>query len=148
MRGFHRVGAARLAAGAGAAVPCAPMAQSSQLGHLGEDAAAAHVVRLGWRVLARNWRPADRSLRGELDLVALDGHTVVVCEVKTRSGGGAGPAVGGVTPRKLLQLRRLAAAWLVERPVGATSVRIDVIGVLWPPSAMAPLIDHRRDVGG
>jgi putative endonuclease len=122
------------------------MGQRAQLGRRGEDAAAAHVARLGWRVLARNWRPADRSQRGELDLIALDGHTVVVCEVKTRSGGGAGPAVGGVTPDKLRQLRRLAAAWLAERPAAGTSVRIDVIGVLWPPSAVAPLIDHRRDV--
>lgn len=123
-------------------------ARRAELGRRGEDAAAAHVARLGWRVLARNWRPADPTLRGELDVIAFDGHTVVVCEVKTRSAKGAGPAVGGVTPRKLAQLRRLAAAWLVERSAGAAGVRIDVIGVQWPPSAVAPLIDHRRDVRG
>jgi putative endonuclease len=119
--------------------------QRAQLGRRGEDAAAAHVARLGWRVLERNWRPTDGQLRGELDLIALDGHTVVVCEVKTRSGQGAGPAVGGVTPRKLAQLRRLAGAWLTEHPTAA-AVRIDVIGVLWPAAAVAPRIDHRRGV--
>lgn len=120
--------------------------QHAQLGRRGEDAAAAHVARLGWRVLDRNWHPADLGLRGELDLIALDGTTLVVCEVKTRSGGGAGPAVGGVTPRKLAQLRRLAGAWLAEHPAVAATVRIDVIGVLWPPAAVAPRIDHRRGV--
>ncbi len=118
----------------------------AHLGRRGEDAAAAHVTRLGWRVLDRNWRPAAPPPRGELDLIALDGATVVVCEVKTRSGGGAGPAVAGVTPRKLAQLRRLSTAWLAEHPTWATAVRIDVIGVLWPSAALAPVIDHRRDV--
>lgn len=118
-----------------------------QLGRDGEDVAAAFVTRLGWRIVARNWRPHDRTVRGEVDLVAIDDGDLVVCEVKTRSGTGAGVAVAAVTSRKLGQLRRLAVAWLIEHPARHVAVRVDVIGVLWPPAAVAPTIDHRRDVG-
>lgn len=129
-----------------------PFSDRRALGRAGEDAAAAHVARLGWRVLSRNWRPADTALvRGELDIVADDGTDVVVCEVKTRRGTGAGDAVAGVTPAKLRQLRRLAAAWLGERGGGrgtVRSVRFDVIGVVWPDAAIAPSVTHVRDVRG
>lgn len=124
------------------------MADNAQLGRDGEAAAAAYLTRLGWRVLARNWRPADRTLRGELDLIALDRSELVVCEIKTRRGVGAGPPVAAVTPRKLAQLRRLATAWLTEQPCTYRTVRFDVVGLVWPPSAIAPTIDHRRAVGG
>lgn len=124
------------------------MGRTARLGRRGEQVAAAFVARLGWRVLARNWRPTDRALRGELDIVAVDGETLVVCEVKTRSGTGAGEPAASVTPRKLAQLRRLAAAWLGEHPTaGHRSIRIDVLGLVWPPDAVAPTIAHHRDVG-
>lgn len=123
------------------------MASGARLGAEGEDAATAYLMRLGWRVLARNWRPADPTLRGELDVVALDRGALVVCEIKTRSGTGAGMPAAAVTPRKLGRLRRLASAWLAEHPGAYHTVRFDVLGVLWPPSAIAPTIDHRRGVG-
>jgi Holliday junction resolvase-like predicted endonuclease len=36
----------------------------------------------GFRILDRNWRPAD----GEIDIVAVERHKFVVCQVKMRSG--------------------------------------------------------------
>lgn len=117
-----------------------------QLGRAGEDAAAAYVRRLGWRIVARNWRPRAPEIRGELDLIAVDRHTLVVCEVKTRSGRGAGDPAAAVTVDKLRRLRALARAWLAERSDGHAVVRIDVIAVIWPRSALAPSITHLRDV--
>lgn len=119
-----------------------------QLGQDGEAAAAAHLERLGWRLLTRNWRPVDRAVRGELDIVAIDGETTVFCEVKTRSGTGAGDPLEAVTAEKLRRLRRLAHAWLVEQDRPYSVVRFDVIGVHWPPAAIAPAITHRRHVVG
>lgn len=116
------------------------------LGRRGEDAAAAYVCRLGWTVVARNWRPRPSVARGELDLIAVDGATVVVCEVKTRSGVGAGVPAVAVTPAKVRRIRRLTGLWLAEHPTNG-SVRIDVVGVIWPLSALAPTITHYRDVG-
>lgn len=123
------------------------MGRNARLGRQGEQVAAAYARRLGWDVLARNWRPADPAMRGELDLVARDGGALVICEVKTRSGTGAGPPAAAVTPRKLARLRRLAGAWLAEQAVAYRTVRIDVLGVLWRPEAVAPTIAHHRDVG-
>jgi putative endonuclease len=97
-----------------------------QLGKYGEDVAAAFVELKGWKVVERNWRCRE----GELDLIARpDPETIVFVEVKSRSGDVCGPPEGAVTPRKLVRLRRLAAAWLVASGEAARHVRIDVIAV-------------------
>jgi putative endonuclease len=105
-----------------------------RLGRRGEELAAAELERRGWRVVARNARMP--GIRGELDIVALDGGSAVFVEVKTVSAGNeTGPAspLEMVGPRKQAQLRRLAGAWL-ERHRGelphTASVRIDVVGIV------------------
>ncbi|HMO12215.1 MAG TPA: YraN family protein, partial [Actinotalea sp.] len=62
------------------------MAAKDALGRYGERLVADRLERSGWCVLERNWR----GTRGELDLVAIEGRTLVVVEVKTRSGPGYG----------------------------------------------------------
>jgi putative endonuclease len=110
------------------------------LGRFGEDAAARYLSELGMRVIDRNWR-CDL---GELDIVALDGTTLVVCEVKTRSTDQFGQPVEAVTSRKAARLRRLAARWLVDHPTARpVEVRIDIVGVLRPRHG-ATVVDHRR----
>ena len=98
------------------------------LGAFGERVAAAHLVAAGMVILDRNWRCAA----GEIDIVARDGDVLVVCEVKTRTTTDFGSPLEAVTRRKASRLRRLAAAWLREHPVGAPEVRIDAVGVLRP----------------
>ena len=56
------------------------MRAKDALGRYGENVAAAHLSDAGLEILARNWRCEE----GEIDIVALDGDCVVVCEVKTR----------------------------------------------------------------
>jgi putative endonuclease len=92
-------------------------------------------------VLARNWT----CELGEVDLIAVDGDTLVICEVKTRRGLDYGSPVESVTWRKLARLRRLAARWLHDSGRTASEVRIDVIGVLLRPKGAA-LVDHLRGV--
>ena len=112
------------------------------LGRYGEDVAAAFLETAGMTVLARNWRCPV----GEIDLVALDGDCLVVCEVKTRRSVGAGTPVEAVTPAKLARLRRLAGAWLAAQDRRYRSVRIDVVAVLRPDDA-EPRVQHLRAVG-
>ncbi len=53
-----------------------------KLGDFGEQAAAAHLLKQGYALLARKWR----STGGELDLVMRDGAELVFVEVRTRRG--------------------------------------------------------------
>ncbi len=92
-------------------------------------------------VLARNWR-AGRT--GEIDIVARDGDTLVVCEVKTRRAGTFQHPMAAITSAKAGRLRRLAERWLQEHagaPPGG--VRIDLVGVLLPQRG-APVVEHVR----
>jgi putative endonuclease len=112
-------------------------ARTQALGRLGEDLAAKHLEGLGLVVLSRNWRCRD----GELDLVATDGRTLVVCEVKTRSGANFGTPEEAVTDEKAGRIRRLATQWLRTYKVGWCPVRFDVVAILAPPGE-TPSITH------
>jgi putative endonuclease len=74
-------------------------------GSVGEDVAAAYLIARGYRVLERNVRIPG----GEIDLVCLDGATLVFVEVKSRGKMGFGSALHAVDARKRAVLRRLAA---------------------------------------
>lgn len=102
-----------------------------RIGRKAEEFAARQLERRGWRLLERN----ARTRYGELDIVALDGRTLVFVEVKAgRQGAYFGPErpVLSIGPRKQLRIRRLAAAWMMERR-GATpryaEIRFDAIGI-------------------
>ncbi len=111
------------------------------LGVYGENVAAAHLVAAGLSILDRNWRCEI----GEIDIVAREGDTLVVCEVKTRSSTRFGVPLEGVTPRKAARLRRLAARWLADQRVQPLDVRIDLIGVLKSRQGAAA-VEHVRGV--
>ncbi|MEV5976830.1 YraN family protein [Streptomyces sp. NPDC052114] len=126
----------------------ADMNARGALGRYGEDLAARRLIASGMTVLARNWR-AGRT--GEIDIVALDGEVLVVCEVKTRRAGLVGAALfehpmAAVGRTKAERLRRLAERWIEERggpPSGG--VRIDLVGVLVPRRG-GPVVEHARGV--
>jgi putative endonuclease len=96
----------------------AASARGRRLGRHGEQAAAEYLAAAGYRVLERNWICRDPDLRGELDLIARQRETLVICEVKTRSGPALAHPAQAVTPQKAARLRRLAARWLRDHPIG------------------------------
>lgn len=118
-----------------------PPRATQGLGRHGEDLAAAHLADGGLRLLARNWRCAQ----GEIDIVAADGSTLVVCEVKTRTTTAYGSPAQAVTVAKAARLRRLAAAWLAQSGGGWATVRFDVVAVLRPRTGPA-VVEHLRGV--
>lgn len=87
-------------------------------GRWGEDLACRHLRGLGFEILDRNWRSPEPHVRGELDIVARHGDTLVFCEVKARRRSGYGGAASAVDERKQRQIRALAESWL--RGVGGT----------------------------
>ena len=114
------------------------MRVKDKIGQYGEQVAATYLQREGLVILARNWR-CDI---GEIDIVALDGAMVVVCEVKTRSGFGYGSGLEAVTREKIARLRRLAMRWLTDAGRVGSPVRIDVVAV--HRRRTEPLIEHVR----
>ena len=117
-----------------------------QLGVRGEDLACAELERQGMQVLERNWR----CRLGEIDIVAAEvgeaGLTLVFCEVKCRSGLGFGHPLEAITFTKMRTLRQLAALWMREHHVKASTIRLDAIGVVLV-SGEPPSLTHVRAVG-
>ena len=115
-----------------------------RLGRSAERLVAERLERAGWRIVGRNVRLPS----GELDLVALDGDTLVFVEVKAgRVGAALGPELPAhaVGHRKQLKLRRLAREWIWERrgPSGVAGYRFDVVGVSFGPDGVHD-VDHIR----
>jgi len=105
-------------------------AQRQRLGRAAEDLVATRLASADWEILERN----ARTRYGELDLIALDGLTLVFVEVKAgREGSIYGPErpILAVDRRKQRRIRHLAAAWMAEhRDVPYfTAIRFDAIGV-------------------
>jgi putative endonuclease len=118
------------------------------LGKSGEDLVARRLEAEGYRILARNARVrySEWAIAGELDLIALDGMTLVFVEVKSgRTGSRSGPerpalAVG---PAKRRRLRRLARAWLGSEPgVRFQSLRFDVVGLSFDSQGNLVGLEH------
>lgn len=108
-------------------------AARQQLGRSVERAVADHLAAAGWTIVDRNARP--REVRGEIDIIALDGSVLVFVEVKARR---AGSRLGPETPamavghRKQMKLRSLAVAWLRDHDGTLPphrELRFDVVGV-------------------
>jgi len=113
------------------------------LGKYGEDLAVRRLTGAGMTVLERNWR-CGRA--GEIDIVARDGETLVVCEVKTRRADSFQHPMAAVTPEKARRLRGLAEHWIHAHggaPPGG--VRIDLVGVVLPRRGAAR-VEHARGV--
>ena len=123
-----------------------------ELGRAGEELAAEHLERLGYRVLERNFR----TRWGELDIVAFDGRTLCFIEVKTRRRRRAPgayaeadePPVVAITPRKRFRVRRMAGSWLAERRERpwAREIRFDAIGVVLGSHQELLALDHLEGV--
>jgi putative endonuclease len=121
------------------------MRAKDALGQHGEDLAAEYLVAQGYRILERNWR----CNAGEIDILAVDGEALVVCEVKTRRTTLYGSPLEAVTGRKARRLRGLAARWLAEHEVKPRTVRFDVVGIVSSGNDCGPghhRIEHVRDV--
>ncbi len=109
------------------------------VGKFGEELAAGHLEAAGFTILDRNWRCAE----GEIDIVAADGATLVVCEVKTRSGTAFGDPAEAVVGRKAVRLRRLALRWLAAHGIGWRDLRFDVVTVVRRRDG-DPVVRHLR----
>lgn len=117
------------------------MSERRAAGEAGEQLALEHLERRGLRLLARN----VRARGGEIDLVMLDGLTLVFVEVRSRSARGLVGALESVTTAKQRRVLTAARAYLGRHPQHAgRPCRFDVVGITrdgdqttleWAPNA-------------
>ncbi len=88
-----------------------------------EDRAAKLLLERGYVLLTRRYK----SRFGEVDLVALDGETLVLVEVRMRSGGETPER--SVTPRKIARFHSAADQYIAESGVGDRPVRYDFVAI-------------------
>ncbi len=98
------------------------------LGRLGESLARQKLKELGYKEIIRNYR----CPLGEVDLIAMDGETLVFIEIKTRRGRSIGYAKEAVDARKKRQLSKVALAYMKSNICGETRARFDVVAVSLP----------------
>ncbi|HZO90871.1 MAG TPA: YraN family protein [Chthonomonadaceae bacterium] len=119
------------------------------LGNTGEQIVAARLERLGWRVLATQFRCAQ----GEIDVIAeepaQDGKVLVFVEVKTRRGSAHGTPLEAVNARKQARLIAAAQAYLAQRDAEGEepACRFDVAEVFMGPEGLARVRLHRAAFG-
>jgi len=95
-----------------------------ETGRSGEEQVARELRGLGWSILARNWR----TRRGEIDIIAVDGDTVVFIEVKTWPHGEASDLDRVIGPVKRKRMTETAKCFLdTHRQYSGMYVRFDVI---------------------
>jgi putative endonuclease len=111
-------------------------------GRRSERAAAKYLRSLGYRLLAAN--VSDPA--GELDLLALDGETLVVVEVRSTSSDrpdALEQTAASVDYRKQKKITGATARFLARRRLlGKIAVRYDVLVLAWPEHAREPTFKH------
>ena len=96
-------------------------------GRAGEDRAVAFLRSRGLEILERNVTCAG----AELDIVAREGDTIVIVEVRGRRDDRRGHPFETVDARKQGRLRRGATGWLVQRELWErVALRFDVVALV------------------
>jgi putative endonuclease len=102
------------------------LSSHNDLGRAAEQAARQHLERNGLRLIEQNWR----CRQGELDLVMLDGDTVVFVEVRARRHSAWGGALESVDARKRGKLIMAAELFLQQQSRWARHpCRFDVVAI-------------------
>jgi putative endonuclease len=109
-------------------------------GHRAERFAAKYLRRQGCRILGRN---VDDRL-GEIDLLALDGQTIVVVEVRSSETKTFDELAATVNQEKQRRLTYAMLRFVQRRKLWNVGVRFDVIALRWPAGAREPEVRHYR----
>jgi putative endonuclease len=109
-----------------------PQNAPAQQGQRGEREAYFFVRKQGYTVVARRWRHA--LLDGEIDLIAWEGDTLCMVEVKTRGSRTPFAAEFSIDKGKAAATRRMADAYVRQLPFRAgetptIAVRFDAVSV-------------------
>jgi putative endonuclease len=98
---------------------------TQSIGLTGEGLALKYLAQKRYTIVETRFR----LLRGEIDIIARDGRTLVFIEVKMRTSESYGRPEESVTPAKQAQIRKVALGYLCARRLGEADCRFDVISI-------------------
>jgi putative endonuclease len=101
------------------------MAESHNLGQKGEDLAADHLKKAGFKILFRNWKWGKH----EIDIIAENNDFIVFAEVKTRTDDYQMHPVTAITREKQRSIIYTADVYLHKFNINKES-RFDVITII------------------
>ena len=99
--------------------------QRQRLGLVGEELAVAALVARGYAIVERRYA----NERGEIDIIAEDGATLVFVEVRARATREFGSAAESVTDGKKRQVARVAVEYLARHRIADRPCRFDVVAI-------------------
>jgi putative endonuclease len=112
-------------------------------GRRGEDDACFHLRRLGYVIVARNYRTPRQP--GEIDLIGWDADVLCFIEVKTRTSRDVKPPEAAVDRHKRREVAAVAREYLRRQPPSC-QWRFDIVSVYYPQSsASQPQIEVFRN---
>lgn len=109
-------------------------------GKAGEEIAVRHLMAKQFRILQRNYR----CPYGEIDIVAVDGHTIVFVEVKSKNALQYGRPEEAVDRRKQAKLSRAALIWLRDNSSLNKPARFDVISINFRPGQPPEIVHYKN----
>jgi putative endonuclease len=124
-------------------LPAQKIAAHYRTGRRGEEAAYFHLRKLGYVMVARNFR--SPRCRGEIDLIGWEDDVLCFVEVKTRTTRDAKPGEAAVDRHKRRQIAAVAREYLRRFPPSC-QWRFDVVSVYYLESkASQPQIEVFRN---
>ena len=108
------------------------------LGKRGELEAERFLLKRGYWIIERSFGEKV----GEIDLIVSDGRSVIFVEVKSRSSDIAGDPAEAVDAEKQRRITQTARLFAVRNRLENSSLRFDVVSILWPDVNQPPNITH------
>ena len=107
------------------------MPNNTQKGNEGEEIARAHLLKMGYTILEKNWR--HKHL--EIDIIASINYTLVIVEVKLRANAFFGNPEEFVTISKQKKLIKAADFYIKENNIN-WETRFDIIAIIQNTSVL------------
>lgn len=118
------------------------MAEHNDFGKAAEQLATEYLQQKGYRILARNFY----YQKAEIDIIAMQGDTLVVAEVKARRSDAVLHPMEAVNRKKIGLLVAAADHYIGQHNISA-EVRFDIISILMPADDKVQ-IEHMVDAFG
>lgn len=115
---------------------------SNPIAQRGEDLATDFLKEKGYKIIERNFRKGY----GEIDIIAIQGRTLVFVEVKTRTGNQFGTPLEAITYFKLRTLVKTAEFYKVLNPKLPDALRIDAVSILLDNLGNVSNIEHIENI--